>query len=62
MLLEKFKQNPFLLAFLFFPIAFVIGQAAISIIFVYLIIIFIKDFKKIKFINNTEDYYLIFFF
>ncbi len=62
MLLEKFKLNPFLIVFFLFPVAFVIGQAAISIIFIYLIILFIKDFKKIKFLINTEDYYIIFFF
>tara|TARA_B100002019_G_C21269619_1_gene601415 strand:+ start:1881 stop:3248 length:1368 start_codon:yes stop_codon:yes gene_type:complete len=58
------KKNNFDIFFYFFPLlifAFIVGQAAISFVFVLFTFVFIARFKKITFFSEKQDYFLIFF-
>jgi len=62
MLTKKGKIDYTILIFLFFSFAFIIGQAAVSLVFIYSLTIFIINFKKINFEIEKKDFFLLFFF
>tara|TARA_B100000131_G_scaffold321813_1_gene373837 strand:+ start:1371 stop:2750 length:1380 start_codon:yes stop_codon:yes gene_type:complete len=62
MLIKKGKIDYILLIFLFFPFAFIIGQAAVSLVFIYSLFLFIINLKKINFEIEKKDFFLLLFF
>ena len=62
MLIKKGKIDYILLIFLFFTFAFIIGQAAVSLVFIYSLFLFVINFKKIDFDIEKKDFFLLLFF